>query len=268
MDFSCLLDTLSMDCALVDGLLYVSGLLDMDAAMPSTTLFFLILDFRSLAESFKRRGFVIRQKRSIHDNLSMLFLTLVLSAGVWQEDILRNSQFFEWHDCSPSPYCENNNRSALDNLQELKKMVCAWEAGGFVERVPLRPHSCNPMTVAVQYNTYTEVTKYRPCIDLSCYVNKHIKPMTVKLDDLSVAQEMISQGDFMTAFDLENQFFSSEATSGNVQVFGLHGTGFIGSRSLLPVILLFIITVLCILCLCIYMLGMHWLWISLYLSMR
>lgn len=31
--------------------------------------------------------------------------------------------------------------------------------------------------------------------------------MTVKLDDLPIAQELISPGDFMTCLDLENQFF-------------------------------------------------------------
>ena len=63
------------------------------------------------------------------------------------------------------------------------------------------------MTVAVQHNLITNVTKYRPCIDLSRHVNKFIKDFPVKLDDLSVVEELVSTGDFMTALDLENQFF-------------------------------------------------------------
>ena len=63
------------------------------------------------------------------------------------------------------------------------------------------------MTVAVQHNLITNVTKYRPCIDLSRHVNKFIKDFPVKLDDLTVVEELVSPGDFMTALDLENQFF-------------------------------------------------------------
>jgi hypothetical protein len=63
------------------------------------------------------------------------------------------------------------------------------------------------MTVAVQYNLVTEVTKYRPCIDLSRHVNRFIAASSVQLDHLSISQELILPGDFMTSLDLENQFF-------------------------------------------------------------
>ena len=63
------------------------------------------------------------------------------------------------------------------------------------------------MTVAVQHNLVTDVIKYRPCIELSRHVNRFIKDFLVKLDDLTVVEVLVSSGDFMTAFDLENQFF-------------------------------------------------------------
>jgi hypothetical protein len=63
------------------------------------------------------------------------------------------------------------------------------------------------MTVAVQYNAVTDSIKYRPCIDLSRFVNAKISKSSIKLDDLSLAQELIQPGDFMTSLDLENQFF-------------------------------------------------------------
>jgi hypothetical protein len=61
--------------------------------------------------------------------------------------------------------------------------------------------------VAVQYNAVTDSIKYRPCIDLSRHVNKFIADMTIKLDNLTVSQELIHPGDYMVARDLENQFF-------------------------------------------------------------
>jgi len=63
------------------------------------------------------------------------------------------------------------------------------------------------MTVAVQYNSVLDTTKYRPCIDLSRHVNHLIADSSVKLDDLSTAQELIEPNDFMTSLDLENQYF-------------------------------------------------------------
>jgi hypothetical protein len=63
------------------------------------------------------------------------------------------------------------------------------------------------MTVAVQYNATLDTTKYRPCIDLSRHVNPAIARSTVKLDDLTVAEELILPGDYMTSLDMENQYF-------------------------------------------------------------
>jgi hypothetical protein len=89
----------------------------------------------------------------------------------------------------------------------LRKTVREWHAAGFVERVSDMPHCCNPLTVAVQYNAITDSVKHRPCIDLSRHVNFNIAHSPAKLDDLLVAQQLVSQNDFMTSFDLENQFF-------------------------------------------------------------
>jgi Reverse transcriptase (RNA-dependent DNA polymerase) len=63
------------------------------------------------------------------------------------------------------------------------------------------------MTVAVQFNAVTDTVKYRPCIDLSRHVNNYIDDMSVKLDNLTTAQNHIAPGDYMVALDLENQFF-------------------------------------------------------------
>ena len=92
-------------------------------------------------------------------------------------------------------------------MPQLRKTVSEWETAGFIEHLQSPAFCCNPMTVAVQHNLVTDVIKYRPCIELSRHVNRFIKDFLVKLDDLTVVEVLVSSGDFMTAFDLENQFF-------------------------------------------------------------
>jgi hypothetical protein len=131
----------------------------------------------------------------------------VIGAGSWVLDLLREGLSFDWRMNPPSHYREKNNKSGLDNLASLRETVATWEKGGYVRRLNSPATCCNPMTVAVQYNSVLDTTKYRPCIDLSRHVNLHIAKSSVRLDHLDITQELIAPGDFMTALDLENQFF-------------------------------------------------------------
>ncbi len=164
----------------------------------------------SLAElqaDFARRGFSVRPDQSIHDPDSILFMSQVVGAGSWVLTLLQHGLSCDWAAGSPPPYMEPNNRSALDNLDSLRSTVSTWEQAGFVTRLGQPAWCCNPMTVAVQFNPVTGVTKFRPCIDLSRHVNRYIAASSVQLDHLSISQELILPGDFMTSLDLENQFF-------------------------------------------------------------
>jgi len=131
----------------------------------------------------------------------------VIGAGEWVLALLSDGLSFDWNDSPPSAYSEPNNKSASSNMDSLRATVAAWEEGGYIQRVHSPPLCCNPMSVAVQYNAVLDTTKYRPCIDLSRHVNRCIAKSSVKLDDLTVAQELISPNDFMTSLDLENQYF-------------------------------------------------------------
>jgi len=152
-------------------------------------------------------GYVIRENCSIHDAESIKFMQDIIGAGEWVLHLLSEGLSFDWLSSPPSAYAEPNNKSALSNIDSLRSTVADWEAGGYIQRVHTPPLCCNPMTVAVQYNAVLDTTKYRPCIDLSRHVNKAIAKSSVKLDDLTIAQELISPNDFMTSLDLENQYF-------------------------------------------------------------
>jgi hypothetical protein len=156
--------------------------------------------------AFVDAGFVVRQKHSIHDSESIRFVTDVLKAGNWHANLLYEGLHFEWISQPSMKYSERNNKSALDNISKLRETVESWHEAGFIELCDTAPLCVNPMTVAVQYNAVTDTTKYRLCIDLSCHVNNFIGKMPAKLDEFTLAQELISPGDYMVALDLENQF--------------------------------------------------------------
>ncbi len=66
----------------------------------------------------------------------------------------------------------------------------------------LQSHECGS-----KYDLIKDETKLRPCIDLSRHVNKCTKVSHVKMDDLSLAEELIAKNSFMASIDLANQFF-------------------------------------------------------------
>jgi hypothetical protein len=76
------------------------------------------------------------------------------------------------------------------------------------------------MSVAVKFDPVRDETKLRPVIDLSRHVNKCTKVSHVKLDDLSLAEELICKDDFMASFDLANQFFHVRLHEDDRKFFG------------------------------------------------
>ena len=143
---------------------------------------------------------------SIHKPESVAYYADVVGASGWQLEVVQQGLKLDF-EREPGAYREDNNKSALQHLEVVRSKVAEWEAGGFVERLDSQPWCCNPLSVAVKYDPVADSTKYRPVIDLSRHVNKHIRELNVKLDDLSAAEVLISPGDFLTSFDLENQFF-------------------------------------------------------------
>jgi hypothetical protein len=63
------------------------------------------------------------------------------------------------------------------------------------------------LSVAEKLDTLTGETKKRVVLDLRRHVNKHVKKWNVQMDNLRATEGMREEGDWMAAFDLENQFF-------------------------------------------------------------
>jgi hypothetical protein len=77
----------------------------------------------------------------------------------------------------------------------------------------------------VKFDPVKEETKLKPCIDLSRHVNKCTRVSNAKLDDLTVAQELISKDNYMASFDLANQFFHVRLHEADKKFFGFEIPG-------------------------------------------
>ncbi len=124
----------------------------------------------------------------IHDKDSIRFMREVIGAGKWQMEVLSNSFSLDLK------YKEQNNMSAVKNMSVLKEKVKESEEG-YIEHLSEPAWCCNPMSVAAKYNPVKDETKLHPCIDLSRHVNKCTIVSHAKLDDLTVALELISKDD-------------------------------------------------------------------------
>ncbi len=105
----------------------------------------------------------------------------------------------------PTPYVEQNNKSARDNMEIVREKLKEWLKEGFVEQLAEPAHCCNPLGVAVNYDASSDKLKFRP--DFSRHVYHFIPSRSVQLDDLSYVADLLEQGDYLLAFDLKNQFF-------------------------------------------------------------
>jgi hypothetical protein len=76
------------------------------------------------------------------------------------------------------------------------------------------------MSVAAKYDPVKDKTKLRSVIDLSRHMNKCTCVSHVKMDNLSVAEELIAKDDYMASFDLAYQFFHVKLHQADKKFFG------------------------------------------------
>ncbi len=105
-------------------------------------------------------------------------------------------------------------------MDVVREKVQEWIEGGYVECLQQQEFCCSPLSVVVKYDALTEKTKFRVVLDLSRHVNSFIKDSPVQLDDLAVAEAVLEPGDFLTAYDLKNQFFHVKLHPDMKKIFG------------------------------------------------
>ena len=176
---------------------------------------------RRRREQFKSMGFELEEgkKRCIHEKESRRFMKEVVGAGGWSEKVLEEGLKVEFREV-PGKYSERNNKSALSKMEVVREKVAEWEQKGYVEKIAEPAHCNNPLSVAAKIDHSSGRLKFRPCIDLSRHVNKCVRVMHVKLDDLSQSESLLEKGDFLTAFDMESQFFHVKLAEEQRKFFG------------------------------------------------
>ena len=120
----------------------------------------------------------------------------------------------------PSSYEEDNNKNARDNLGAVREKVNDWLLSNSVEKVPYKPFCVNPLNLVTKTDNVTGKLKHRPCIDMSRHLNPLMKEEKCKLEDLSIAEQLVDKNDFMCTLDLKNQFFHVQLNSDYKKFFG------------------------------------------------
>jgi hypothetical protein len=156
---------------------------------------------------------------SIHLGESQRFMRQVLQGGEWVQRVMRQGLYPAFQQ-EPGRYREKNNRSALQNLSVVRSKVAEWMNQGAVMQLAELAWCTNPLSVATKRDTTTGQDKHRVVLDLSRHVNKCMEKFTVKMDDLVGMEGLRKQGDYMTVFDLENQFFHVQLAPAACRFFG------------------------------------------------
>jgi len=81
-------------------------------------------------------GYKLREgKTSIHDDSSKDFMANYIGAGTWQQNVLEAGCMPNFKEL-PGKFRANNNKSASDNMPEVRAKLQEWLEGGHVEEVP------------------------------------------------------------------------------------------------------------------------------------
>ena len=96
-------------------------------------------------------------------------------------------------------------------LGQFRKKVNDWLLSNSVEKT--KPFCANPLNLVTKIDKVTGKMKHGPCIDMSHHLNPLMKEEKCKLEDLSVAEQLVDKNDFMCTLDLKNQFFHVQLNS-------------------------------------------------------
>ena len=141
-----------------------------------------------LLARFRSEGFDEAKPKSIHDPEAIRFFKTFISSDSYVLNILTNGLDFDFIS-PPSQYSEVNNKSALSEIVELRKIIDLWESQGKVIRVEKESLVNNPLSLIKQTQACGTL-KLRPVIDCSRYLNDLFKIEKIQLDDLKEMEKM------------------------------------------------------------------------------
>ena len=104
----------------------------------------------------------------------------------------------------PPPFTAKNNSSALEQPAFVESAINDLIINGCVTEVFEAPVIINPLSVSIQKSG-----KKRLILDLR-HVNQFLYKCRFRCEDLSIAKEILSPGDFMFTFDLKSGYHHVE----------------------------------------------------------
>ena len=165
--------------------------------------------FEAAKEFLISKGFSVDQSKplSIHHPTCIRFMSEIVEAEQWVLDVAREGVSLDLNISPHETYQERNNKSARENMDALKEKVAKWCSQGYIEKLSEKPKIVNPMSVNIETDQRGNVTKKRPCIDLSRFINKRTPDNPIIMDNLTEVEPAVSKGDYMSTFDLTNCYF-------------------------------------------------------------
>ena len=120
-----------------------------------------------------------------------------VQVGAWHMKLLEHG-FTPDFKAVPSAYSEQNNMSAMKNLQFVREKVAAWEADGHVEKLAQKATCNSPLTVVDKVDPVSGKVKKRLCLDMSRHVNRFLNKHHTNFDDLTATSCLYQKGDSIT----------------------------------------------------------------------
>lgn len=106
----------------------------------------------------------------------------------------------------PTQYEERNNKSARENMKEVRRLVSEMILRGVVQVVKCKPICVSPLGL-VEKSLPDGSKKYRLVWDASRHVNQFVQLPHVRLAHLDKALEITKQGDWQIIFDLTSAYY-------------------------------------------------------------
>ena len=128
-----------------------------------------------LLHKFAQEGYTFAEEdNDIHADQSIKFGLTYLEYDKWTMEVLTKGLKIDLKRKAVR-YEERNNRSAVQNMEVLQQKVDTWEKEGKVHKVDHKPFIVSPMLVVEKFDWSSGKIKYRPVIDHSRYVNRHME---------------------------------------------------------------------------------------------
>jgi hypothetical protein len=155
---------------------------------------------------------------NIHKPDKVKFWVETLKANQWVIDLLREGYTIPFTSL-PTEYEEDNNASAKNEMEFVRKQIEEWAESGVVSITTSKPICVSPLTVVTRTDSKGNKKK-RLCWDGSRHVNTCIQDQKVTLASLQRALELTEEGDFQTKYDLKLAYHHIKITDSHKTYFG------------------------------------------------